>query len=1362
MFDDVVDRASRSYDNNDKAQLTINHSGMQDELFIHLQDLSNITGQSIMDRFGKVLNSNEEMVVDDTFQIHVGLMRFTKGGGKKSGRALPLFPHLNKTIYSSIVNKKAIIRIVSVPNEFICAAKSIVVCMAKLRKEPRNDFLNLIRKSRQSDGGERSLTYRALALQRRTGLPTDRLLTVKELAAFEEVLDVKIVVIRFVPDSSEPCLTQCSNRKSDDVIFLYNAHDHFHAVVNPHAMFPKRTLCLECLTTYPATSRNHPCSPAPCMVCQRSTCEEGGNTIVCPICHFTCRNRECFDFHKAVPEKGGSSRCSLKKKCPKCHKVIFLTKQKFEDHVCGQYFCRSCSEFVAQDHLCYHRRRGIKATSGKFLFFDFETMQDGVFQCEDGYSPPPTNATCTGCTPEYKCAGCRLCTMCRSPNCGRNIHQPNLVVCQSVCDECIGEPLVQGATCLNCGDLCPSCQYDSNSDASESEQTCSSPRCGAREMVFKGANTLDDFCSWLLTPAHRDTTCLAHNGKGFDFCFLLHFCVSSAGIKPECIYAGSKLMSLHVRDGLNIRFIDSLNFMGMALKKLPKAFGLQPEKEIENPACVTELQKGDFPHLMNTRENQNYVGPFPPLTMYSIDNMNEEGREKFKAWHATQVDKIFDLQAEMLAYCQLDVTILRLACVRFRELFMNVTTVRDDDGEVTGYVDPFAHITIASACMQIYRVNFIEECHFISTTDGRTGMASYKSGLWTMDGERLSDDDIISKKFLSSSIAQIPAQGYVRNSNHSAKSIAWLEWESLKLGREIQHARNRGEMLIQCGSHKYYVDGFDPLSNTIYEFHGCRFHGCRTCMPNRKIKDPRTGFTLDDLHYMTVKRTASLRSMGYAVKEIYECAFDAEMKTNKELNKFVTTDLDIPERMVIRDAFYGGRTSCFTLHYECDPDLSEEIHYVDVCSLYPFINKTAKMPVGHPIIITRDFDMTLKSYFGIAHLRLIPPRDEYVPCLPVRIRGKLTFPLCNTCAAEECQEPCTHTDAERAISGVWCTPEVMVALSQGYKITKIYEVYHYPKTSQYDPETLTGGLFSEQVNLFMKIKTEASGYPDWVHTDEDKNRFISRFESKVGVQLDKDNIAPNPALRSIAKICLNSFWGKLGQRNNKVKTKFISTTTELEKLQHNSAHELHRLHIVNEDVMVVEYDNLETFEEESSTTNEVIAAFTTCFARLELLRHIKTVGKNILYCDTDSLIFVTRRVTKPDGTMGYDVYPELGDSLGELTNELPPGVHISQFVTTAPKSYSYRCSDGCEICKFKGLTLNFRNSRRVNFEAVRDLLFGDCSSITLSPQIQFKRDKFMGHIYNTELVKTVKPTFNKRKILPTFDTVPFGYTENPI
>ena len=327
------------------------------------------------------------------------------------------------------------------------------------------------------------------------------------------------------------------------------------------------------------------------------------------------------------------------------------------------------------------------------------------------------------------------------------------------------------------------------------------------------------------------------------------------------------------------------------------------------------------------------------------------------------------------------------------------------------------------------------------------------------------------------------------------------------------------------------------------------------------------------------------------------------------------------------------------------------------------------------------------------------------------------------------------------------------------KILKIYEIYHYPHTSEYDPETGKGGLFTDQVNLFIKIKTEASGYPGWVETDRDKDKYIQGYKEKMGVTLDKDKINFNPALRSIAKIFLNSFWGKLGEKNNKTKTKFISDTTALTKIQNNSKFSILNFHVVNEDMMVVEYNCEKTFEEDSYTTNEIIASLTTCYGRLELLKYIDIVGRQILYCDTDSLIFVTEPYLDKNDEKRYTNYPPLGDCLGDLTNELAAGIHISEFVCAAPKSYSYRTSDHKETVKFKGVILNSLNTQRINFQSVKELVFDFNSSVSLVPQIQFTRSKFEGIIFNTPLIKKLRCTFDKRRILPSLDTIPYGYIE---
>jgi hypothetical protein len=135
-------------------------------------------------------------------------------------------------------------------------------------------------------------------------------------------------------------------------------------------------------------------------------------------------------------------------------------------------------------------------------------------------------------------------------------------------------------------------------------------------------------------------------------------------------------------------------------------------------------------------------------------------------------------------------------------------------------------------------------------------------------------------------------------------------------------------------------------------------------------------------------------------------------------------------------AFYGGRTEAFTL-FQKDQDIS----YVDATSLYPYINKTGKIPIGHPEIVTEGFT-DIQQYEGLIKCKILPPRGLYIPVLPVKMNKKLL-------ATETCQ----HNDEERSLTGTWVTDELKKALEKGYVVQRIYEVWHFDETEQYDPKT---------------------------------------------------------------------------------------------------------------------------------------------------------------------------------------------------------------------------------------------------------------------------------------------------------------------
>ena len=168
-----------------------------------------------------------------------------------------------------------------------------------------------------------------------------------------------------------------------------------------------------------------------------------------------------------------------------------------------------------------------------------------------------------------------------------------------------------------------------------------------------------------------------------------------------------------------------------------------------------------------------------------------------------------------------------------------------------------------------------------------------------------------------------------------------------------------------------------------------------------------------------------------------------------------------------RDALYGGRTNASKLYHRCEGD--EQIKYVDFTSLYPPVNRSKTVPIGHPETITENFDENISNYFGLVKCTVLPPRGLFYPVLPYRTQGKLMFALCKTCADTCNQTPCTHTESQRAIQGTWCTVEVMKALEKGYRILQIHEVWHFPQK--------TNTLFKDYIDTFAKIKLEASGHP---------------------------------------------------------------------------------------------------------------------------------------------------------------------------------------------------------------------------------------------------------------------------------------------
>ncbi|GBN67881.1 hypothetical protein AVEN_141589-1 [Araneus ventricosus] len=162
-----------------------------------------------------------------------------------------------------------------------------------------------------------------------------------------------------------------------------------------------------------------------------------------------------------------------------------------------------------------------------------------------------------------------------------------------------------------------------------------------------------------------------------------------------------------------------------------------------------------------------------------------------------------------------DVDVLRRCCFEFRDEFIKITDV-----------DPFCYATIASVCMAAYRSKHLEK----------------------------------------ETIAIVPVRGYTSHTNYSPDAIRWLDFIATKENIFIENALNKkGERKID----DITVDGFCEETNTVYQFHGCFYHGCPDSFEGDTLNS-LTAAIMKTLFERTANTTARLRNRGYTVIEEWE------------------------------------------------------------------------------------------------------------------------------------------------------------------------------------------------------------------------------------------------------------------------------------------------------------------------------------------------------------------------------------------------------------------------------------------------------------------------------------------------------------
>jgi hypothetical protein len=343
--------------------------------------------------------------------------------------------------------------------------------------------------------------------------------------------------------------------------------------------------------------------------------------------------------------------------------------------------------------------------------------------------------------------------------------------------------------------------------------------------------------------------------------------------------------------------------------------------------------------------------------------------------------------------------------------------------------------------------------------------------------------------------------------------------------------------------------------------------------------------------------------------------------------------------------------------------------------------------------------------------------------------------------------------------------ELRLAVTKGYRVLQIHEVYEYQVT-RYDKNTGEGGLFAGYIDTFLKIKAEASGYPSWVRSPADEDRYIEEFKQSEGIILDKTQIKYNAAKRGLSKLCLNSLWGKFCERSDRSQTQIITEPQELYRFLVTPGIEVTTLLFAGDSVCWVTWRHASEADVPILRhTNDVIGSYVTAGGRIHLYSYLDTLQERALYSDTDSVLYIQPR----DGA----ALVTTGDCLGAMTSELQPDEYIAEFVCAGPKNYAFRSCNtvtgaSTTVCKVRGFTLNYSASQLLNFDSIKQMILNrnEQASVTVHTAKKLKRKRGLNGEGRVLIVtesedKVYRVSFLKRRRLHDNTSVTFGYIRQP-
>ena len=282
-------------------------------------------------------------------------------------------------------------------------------------------------------------------------------------------------------------------------------------------------------------------------------------------------------------------------------------------------------------------------------------------------------------------------------------------------------------------------------------------------------------------------------------------------------------------------------------------------------------------------------------------------------------------------------------------------------------------------------------------------------------------------------------------------------------------------------------------------------------------------------------------------------------------------------------------------------------------------------PAGKPrVIIGRalsDYEVTgqgvkLKtdspeapSLEGLIQCTVAPPDALFYPVLPTFCRGKLMYGLCDRCLLEGKVRFCPHSDEERQMTGTWTVIELAAALRCGYRLVAVHEILAYDRTEP---------LFLDFYLPLARQKLQSEGFPRDDMTWEEKVAYVDDINAHMpaGFDLRPERVSRNSGRRNFAKLVSNAALGKLSQNDQKPKSRFARSWTEVNRLREHHRYQLKRLEPLSNDLCELIYEPREERMGVHKNTQVNVYSYVTARGRLymlEAVRWLLSIGCRLFY-----------------------------------------------------------------------------------------------------------------------------------------------------